>query len=93
MGDRLEWLRELREAKARRLEGEQGSVTHPQTVTKVRGNVTKVAPDVTKVRADVTAIEARGRMGRPRLGDVPMTAAERKRLQRERAKARPPRAD
>ena len=90
MGDRLEWLRELREAKAKRLESEQESVTHPKAVTKIAKPVTKMPLDVTKIRADVTKVVTRGK-GRPTVGDKAMTAAERMRLMR--AKRRPPRAD
>ena len=101
MGDRLEWLRELREAQVTR-GAKHGTVTAPVTsVTKPRDMVTKrdagVTAGVTCPRcaeleakvAHLTRLLASREASRE-----PMTAAERKRLQRERAKAkRSPRSD
>ena len=74
--------------------------TYIGPVTKVDSDVTKVDSDVTKVASIVTKVDAtspdvtkvahelvEGHMGRPAVGEQPMTDAERKRRQRERLAA------
>ena len=81
MGDRLEWLREMREARATRAE----SVTAPRNVTDQRNGVT--CPHCAELEAKVARLMRLLSEAKP----PPMSAAERMRRMRERKRA--PRAD